>query len=381
MAGLQGLRQLLVSPFLYEGGLRTAVGSANPVTVVSRAESFEQLPSPLLAGLTCRVVSPLAGLDESDEEEAAALDTGPATSLLGGLHAKVYVTERGRNASVIVGSPNATAAGLGNNNVEFAVELLGGKKALGVDGLLAPEAPFVALLEPYHPTGDAQPSAMAELERDVARVLRRVASDRLVATVTPESGAWIEGIEGTKPIDLPSGFGLRVLLMTIESRAVAQEWGPISASFGGLSTADVTPFVVLEVTAERDGLIAAGATVVHAELRGDPPERLDEIIARTLDSPEKFARFLALLLGLPSDLLPVATGEGQGSTWFVSRVGSTGLFEQLVRAVADQPDIIEDIGRLVDRLQSTKRGRTVLPEGFSELWSKVVAARDVLARP
>ena len=55
------------------------------------------------------------------------------------------------------------------------------------------------------------------------------------------------------------------------------------------------------------------STVVLALLIGDPAGRLDEVLARQVDTPEKFLRFLALLLGLTGQPFSGMAGAAGGS--------------------------------------------------------------------
>ena len=55
--------------------------------------------------------------------------------MLDGLHAKLFVIDRGWDASVFSGSFNATVHAL-QHNVEFMVELVGKKSRFGVDQFL-----------------------------------------------------------------------------------------------------------------------------------------------------------------------------------------------------------------------------------------------------
>jgi hypothetical protein len=137
---------------------------------------------------------------------------------------------------------------------------------------------------------------------------------------------------------------------------------------------DVTPFVVVTAQDHRG---VSQHTVVHAQLIGDPAGRFDEVIARQVDTPEKFLRFLALLLGLfgETSLLPGA-GDGSGS-WAVSP--GSGVLEMLLRGLVDRRTQLDDLARLVTRLESTEQGRKVLPHGFAELWQVVDAVRRDLA--
>jgi hypothetical protein len=384
---LEGSRHLVVSPFVDDAGVATATAGTRDVgaTLVSRPEALDRLAPDTVRGLDCRILSPLAGLEQPDEDDPAhAVRPGPGRtglSLLGGLHAKVYVVEVGGRAHLLVGSANATSAGLDGRNVELMVELVGRRATLGIDQFLGPEASFATILEPYETSGGVAESVEEAVGRELETVLRRLAAQQLVAEVTSAGDRWTEVVHGDGELALPPGTSLHVGLLTLAGTAVDQPGDRLGASFGPLPTADLTPFVVLGVTRHEGGLAVQRATVVRAELRGDPPGRLDEVIARQVDTPEKFLRFLALLLGLGEDPLVVG-GEAAGAdrAWSFGRLGQVGLFELLVRAVADRPAAIADLDRLVERLEATETGRAVLPSGFGELWSTVRAAHHELER-
>ena len=141
---------------------------------------------------------------------------------------------------------------------------------------------------------------------------------------------------------------------------------------------DVTPFLAVHATSP-EGL--HGGTVIRAELVGDPAGRLDAVLARQVDTPEKFMRFLTLLLGLGNPhLLAMLAGTGAGDRG-VARFGAgPGIFELALRALADQPEAIADLDRLVQRLRATREGQAVLPAGFEELWVTFAAAHSRLSR-
>jgi hypothetical protein len=388
-----GRRHLVVSPFLDDAGVTTALGSGSEATLVSRPEALDKLDPKTVDGLDCRVLSPMAGLeqpDESDDEVGDGAAASPATaevppgqgrlSLLGGLHAKLYVVEAGWQAHMLLGSANATSAGLDNRNVELLVQMTGKRSAIGIDHLLAPEAPFATIIERYDAKGGAEESSEETVGRELENLLRLLAAQPLVAEVTPAADRWSEKVTSKSPLALPPATSLRVSLLTTAGTAIVQDDAHLEASFGPLATADLTPFVVLTVTNDELGLLVQRSTVVHAELRGDPPGRFDEVIARQVDTPEKFLRFLALLFGL-GDTPLLAAGELAGSDrqWAFGRRGQVGLFELLVRAVADRPQAITDLDRLVERLEATEHGRAVLPAGFARLWATVRAAHQALA--
>lgn len=381
---LYGRRHLVVSPFLDDKGVAAATAGGSSPTIVSRPEALDRLQPATLEGVDCRIVSPLAGLHHPDDEDDGGDGTSTETtrSLLGGLHAKVYVVEAARQVRVVIGSANATEAGLEGGNVEFLVEMLGRPKHIAVEKLVGADADFASILERYEPIGGETEPPEETLARELERHIRSLAARPLEAQVEPTGSTWRERVTGDAPLDLPSGSSLKVRLLTLDGTAVSLEGPALEALFESVALPDITPFVVLELSAHAGPTLVERSAVVRADLVGDPPGRFDEVIARQVDTPEKFMRFLALLLGLGGIERDSAAGPGgDGTAWSFGRLGSVGIFELLVRSVADQPEAIDDLARLVERLEASEQGRAILPDGFSELWAAVLKARRALGRP
>jgi hypothetical protein len=366
-----GNRHLVISPFVNADGLDFVAPSADPV-VISRPEQLELLPTDVVAGLDCRwFATPTIG----DAEERPS-------PKLGDLHAKVIVAERGRRAHVYVGSANATGAAFGGN-VEIVVELRGGKAALGIDATLADLA---KVTESCQIEGGREPSEADELQRIVDDLLRDAALSDIELNVTAAAeGAWCLAIASAVPL-VPDSAGARVTaeLLSRPGYALDVPAGlPLSGVFDDVSTPDVTPFVIVRVEVDGATQTATGATVVRATINGDPPGRLDSVIARQVDTPAKFLRFLFLLLGMagggiPSWLQPNGDGTNDGSNDRVVDLIELGVFEALTRALVSSPAALADLGRLVDRLRTTEAGKRTLPEGFDELWEAVSDARALI---
>lgn len=350
-----GSRHLVVSPFVTAEGM-TRTAPERGAVVVGRQEELDLLPETALDGAATYVVSELAGLGAEDGE--------PGASLLTGLHAKLYVVEKGHTARVLLGSANATGAAFGGN-VEFLAELVGSRTRLGIDTMMAADARFRSILEPYR---RRPPEEVDDAQRRLEDVVRAVAAAPLTGSVEPVGADYVLHLGSDDPLSVvPDGVRLTAELLTRRGEAAdLVPTIPVAARFGPLEIVHITPFVVLTATDEQ-GLHAA--TVVHARLVGDPAGRLDEILARQVDTPEKFLRFLSLLLGIGSTDEP-AEGDptpGPGGRWAMG--SGTGVFELLMKALVDHPARLEDLARLVSRLESTERRRALLPDGFAELWA------------
>jgi hypothetical protein len=365
-ADFSGYRHLVVAPFLNDRGLDTVARDSPDATVVSRVDDLNRLSPAAADRITSYVVSAIAGLDEPTDADDPA-----DQQILAGLHAKLYVIERNRRAHVFIGSANATDAAFGGN-VEILVELVGGATKLGVDTFLAPDAPFRTLLEEYDTAGGAEPDPTDEAQRALDDLVRDLAAIPYTATVTSDGDHHQVRVTTNRPLPIPAGYRVTAELLTRpgEARVLAANL-PAGAEFPGVPLADITPFVVLRVRSP-EGL--QRGTVVHAMLVNDPIGRLDEVLARQVDTPEKFLRFLALLLGLADPSL-LFSGTGQANGVAIARITQgPGVFELVLRALADRPDALLDLDRLVRRLQATDTGRRVLPEGFDVLWPTVLEA-------
>jgi hypothetical protein len=359
----KGTRQLAVAPFCNVKGV--AITVPNPGgTIVSCQDDLDRLPAGAADGVNVFVINELAGIP-SDE-------SGQTHGVLTGLHAKLYVVETVHSARVLLGSANATDAAFGGN-VEILVELTGTRGNLGINAMLSADRGFGAILEPYDRgvpnEEDPDDLTLADLVRDIAAV-------PLTATVERADDAL--AIRLSSQIGMPAaaeGFRVTAELVTRPGEAVTLVAGsPVAGVFSGLAVVDVTPFVVITARDSRDEKLS---TVVCAQLVGDPAGRFDEVIARQVDTPEKFLRFLALLLGLAGDATTVLGEAVGGGTWITT--GGPGILELLLRGLVDRPAQLDDLSRLVERLKSTEQGRKVLPDGFVELWEVIDAVRRDLA--
>jgi hypothetical protein len=379
-----GYRHLIVSPFVNDGGLDVVAPTSrgSTVTLVSRPEQMEQLETATVQRLSAtRIVSPLAGLTaagEDKDEDAASLGvtSGPSVtgSLLGGgLHAKLYVVERNRAAHVFVGSANATEAAF-DGNVEVLVEFSAGAAKFGVDTFLGQTSGMAELLEDYLAVGGAEADPKEDAQAQLENVLRRVASLRWSLTVEAVSEPYTLHAQVRGRVGLDADTVARIALLTQPARA-RDFRADHEVKFANVPLADVTPFLIVSLSREIDGIGRLEAnTVVRARLVKDPAGRLDAVLARQVDTPEKFLRFLLLLLGLEDrgGFEMSAAGDGAGS-W--SRAGRLGTLEAILRALAEHPSAIDELDRLVVRLRRTEEGSRILPEGFDTVWDQVLAAR------
>ena len=386
--------RLVVSPFLGLDLLNRFGGhSEEETTLVSRAESLDALPASALTPFQLFTLSGDAlGPSLDDDESTAADETAAerAGSALRGLHAKLYVTEAGHRASVWTGSANATSAAFGGN-VEFLVELSGSQASCGVEALVGGEGvTFKRLLEPYTPPGKPVEATRQELLEQRLDVIRHgLASAQFTASVEPtsedETFELRLSAEGAEPDALSEATGVVWPISRSDARRPLGDVFAAGANFGQVSLERLTSFFGIELKLRERQVTATAQFVVNANLVGTPTNREDILLWRLLESRDKVLRYLLLLLADDG-----VAGDGGGAiTRLLAAIDGSGgwndpwsipLLESMVRALARNPDRLDQVARLIDTLRSTDEGAALLPEGLDEIWPPIWQAREERAK-
>lgn len=385
-------RLLTISPFLTVPMLARLSGRGRNHVIVSRTEALDLVGSNAVAGFgEVLTLSSVAVADPDAELQTAPPDEGIAESpayQLQGLHAKCYVADAGGDARVWTGSANATGPAFGGN-VEFLVELTGPKRLFGVDVTLGerPGQPSLrSILEEYVPS-NAEPrelSVAEELDRELDVFRRWLGSHRFEAKVEERDGdRFAVTLRGSGPsARAGSSATLELSCRPLTTRAAApvSDDRGIVVTFPSLSFEALTSFFVFTAKIRRDTEQREIEFVVNAELVGAPEDRRQRILASLLKNREELLRFLLMLLsgiGESGQLVQAALGGGK---WAWAWSESTALFEPMVRALARDPNKIDEIGSIMEELAKTADGRSILPEGWEDLWKPIRAAREGIRR-
>jgi hypothetical protein len=373
------LRQLVVSPFVSTSGL-AAVDSGGDLVLVSRPEHIAEIGESDRASLVksreadFRVLDDAAALPHEED-----LDSGLRWALQG-LHAKVYVSERRKQTHLLLGSANATGAACAGNT-EFLVELLYPRQAAKIETMLAgAEDSFGALLQPWN---EAEPPPAEDPEQALEQTLVDLAMVPLRARATESASEnWTLTLESTVPLAATELDGGTVTIhpITIKRAKGVRMLEPLELEWEGLEADQLTPFFVIELKGGPGTRNASVSTVVRASLEDGPEDRLDLVIARHVESPEAFMRFLMLLLQFTQGellSLPDSDEDSAGAQWLL-RMQQRGVLESVLHALAEQPEVIEEIERLVSRLETTEQGRARFPEGWTAFWQEVRSAHATL---
>lgn len=380
-------RSLVVSPFLSADVLaRLSPGSPEHV-LVSREEELDRIDSDTLGRFAkVYVLNPAVAFDPDTAEKAVA-----SNDFLTGLHAKLYVTDAGWDASVWVGSANATNAAF-TGNVEFLVELVGKKSRCGIEQLLArigdSEQPgFAALLQLYQrQERPAVDPIVEQLEKAIELAGRDLAAISWTARAAALEGETRYALrlerDAKSEISLPAGTRVRCWpVMLAESASVTLDFAVTTAATFEVSLETLTSFFAFELSAEESGRTCAKRLVLNVPLSGAPAGRRAGIVRSLLRDRGEVAKLLLLLLGeMPHDPVdePAASAALDRGSPSASSAPSRPLLELLVGALGNDPSRLDEIAGLVRDLDADHESAQLLPERFSEIWQAVWAARERL---
>ena len=379
---MQGYRRLVVSPFLNDAGLDAAwPDGTGDCVLLSRAEELNAVGDDWREWLEkhadLRVLDETAAIPDPDSDEAGLRWS------LSGLHAKLYIVERNKEAHVFLGSANTTDAAWGGND-ELLVEIVGRVGTYGVEATLGESTGFGRILLP-HPLGDAvTETAEDELRRAFENALRELSALTYTVTVEGEREHPMLWVRSDEPLraaaNFPPDTELTVELLTLTGQPHRPSFGARLDHRWQLSEVEeITPFLVMRLASGKGAARVEVSSVVLARLVGDPADRLDRVLARRIGTTSEFIRFILLLLQLAGREGWFPEGQSAGAFGaFGMGEGGPGVLEAVLTALATAPGTIDDIDRLVKRLTATEQGRKVLPDGWDAFWPSVVDARSRL---
>jgi len=391
---------LAVAPFV-DGVLlkRLASRTNDNCVLVSRLEQLQELPAKLLA--KCEHVfylHPDASEEDADVAPASADEAEPDESdarnddgqeILTGLHAKLYITDAGWNASVWTGSANATSAAF-SRNVEFLIELTGKKSAIGVDAFLERlkgQTRFADLLHKYEPEGmviekDLETRAAEKLAERVRAALLDPPL-KAAASPTPDGSAFqmeVTGAPRTPARLKQESITIGCWPVTLPEREAVDGRGLLSGDpvlFPKLTFEALTAFMAFEVQATVGKGTHRLRFVLNLHVEGLPIDRSEHMLRLILQNKKQVLRMLLLLLAdSGSDVLAGLThAHGTSDDDYDESaspgLGDLALFEPLLRTLERSPDTLVRVARLISDLEKTPDGADLLPPGFLNVWSPV----------
>ena len=214
---------------------------------------------------------------------------------------------------------------------------------------------------------DPQTTAARKTLRS-ARLALRDAELRVRCRV--EEGDWAWYLEGE--LELPEEVQIRVWPVSRGEAEAVELQLPVRLP---LPRASLTAFVAFELWVP-DCDADAVRLVRKLPAEGLPPDRAHAVLRDLIQSPARLLRFLRALLGGLEGLgggPGKGDGSGEGGTWRSSG-SADSLLEDLIRAASRDPARLAPIRRILNDLQETEEGRSIIPEGLLETWMAVESA-------
>ena len=365
-------RIAVVSPFCSEEALRRLARlSTENAVILSRPETLLGVNPETLEMFEQRYT--LA--EEAETEDGESSDEISRSDMLG-LHAKVYVFERGWDTHLVIGSGNATNAALvAGSNIEVMAEMVGRRsKVGGIDSILGEDG-FGPYLQEFTLPEDILESDpdLKSAEEALYKARRALAEADIKVACAPfrDEPLWSLKLEGalpnfegiqeirTWPITIPEDRSLDLSLVE-ENQGV--DFGPITLSA-------ITGLIAFELKTNHPNV--ATKLVLNLPIEGLPEGREAEIYRTIINNKDAFFRYLLLLLNGEDSGRAAVNGSGpEGSgNWEHRILNGVGLLEELTRTYSTSPERLEDIDQIVRDLTEVSGGEAVVTPEFLELWS------------
>lgn len=370
-----GYRKFVISPFIREKFIDDVLVPARQGAIlISRGEELNQLQPDTLGGLDIYEIDPASQLSADDD------GAEPNRTFLTNLHAKVFAIESARLAHLFVGSANATE-GAFNGNVEFLCELVGPVAKFGVDALVGDDAPLRSMLTPYVVSDTPEIDQPSTTGRALEGLLVDIAGQVGFRTaIAKQADGWVPRITTDSELpQIPVGASVTIAAHNRPTETYELHPGaPVEIEMSPREIADVTAFLQLTASRTEEGTVIQRSTVVCSQIDGEPDDRYHEIFARQIDTPEKFMRLLALLMGFTSgNVAGNAPGSG-GWTGSWSTGTGQGVLELLARALSENPVSIDHLATIVEHLRGSASGMAILPPGWDDVWIPAREARRAM---
>ena len=363
-------RMVVISPFCSDQALRTLTKSTRVVdALISRPESLSALKKE-----TLDLFAQCLHLDDAAETADGEEDDITGQPLATGLHAKVYLFEKGWDCEIVMGSANATDAALtARNNIEILVSLKGKRsKVGGIDELLGADGLGEYLVD-FDRTREVEIDALRQAaEKSVETARSRISAAALSIECSPGSrdGLWalvltgeippLEGIvrAAAWPITVTQDFAVDI----VNSAA------PGGIRLGEFSASSLTGLLAFALKTDHPDVTAR--FVLNLPVTGIPADRNAAILQTVISNQEGFLRYLLLLLG-DEKVSGLDPGSGSGFARWLARLADgedIPLLEELTRTYSRHPERLAEISGLVHDL-SRGGQKTIIPEDFLNLWT------------
>ena len=297
------------------------------------------------------------------------------------LHAKMYFLEKGKNTELFLGSANATDAAF-NQNVEFLVRLKGKTDQIGIDQFLNSDEDFGfrTILKDYE-NGNLSEKEMNQenFDEQIFKIKKALFASVLKYEFLEDNDKFQIALDFSPSSDWQKliksqDFTVKVNLLSNPSKTLDLTK---ETAFTGLVLGELTSLFCFSVSIAG---FEQPPVIFTQKIDGPefPKKRSDHVIRSSIDSMDKFIRFLYLILyggevtvEALSGILDKGSQKGQGNSYL-----QIPLFEEILKSLARTPDKLIYIDKVIDGLKDADQ--KVIPDSFLALWGNVKRARESL---
>lgn len=377
----------IISPFCDEQALRelSELPYGEKAWLIGRSDQLAAIGTE-----TLNLFEHVSVLDDMGTSGDGSAETHEA---LEGLHAKIYVSERGWDTAVTVGSGNATCAALKNCNVEVFATLTGKRSQVGgVAKNLGPEG-FGRLVRRYVP-GEVAPTEagrregeqrLREMHRAVCKAGLRLRCERVAGETA--AARWRTVLVPPASLSLAHEAELEAWPITVAATHATSLTASLAlgqpAALASVGCAEITAFVGFRLVDATSGQSLLFSCKLPVD--GLPPERDSAVLCSVIENRRAFFAYLRLLLADTGELSLVRAGGASLGGGFDGSGGrgvagdDMPMLEELVRAFCrGDARALDAIDNLLARLDAGfDDGSDPVPDGFRELWRAFRAARGI----
>lgn len=283
------------------------------------------------------------------------------------LHAKMYFTGRNRdgNTFVWIGSANATHSGFYRNS-EFLLRLT----------LKRGKNLFESFMNEFcdekkqlcHKIESLQENTSSQTKNNilVIKIKRNLLGlNNLAAEVITSENGYKVRISARKIKDIPGVITLAPIQEPYNEKVLSQDSKECIIPISKVS--NLSKLYILSVTPLDGRNLEPVKMVVTIPTKGIPNDRDDRIFRSLIDSPAKFLNYVEMMItDRPmelSSLFTIPTTNDKGCPVGTKPKNAVAaLYESLLRTVVTNPEKIEDIQDLIERLDKEN-----LPESFLQM--------------
>jgi hypothetical protein len=385
-------RSLILSPFLSDSILSQLGKHGQDNMLISRLESLDKIDAYVLRSIQERskiyVFSDEADISEEQNggknvDDIGDIKTSIDSELLTGLHAKLYITEKGETTNIYFGSANATDAGLNGRNAEILIGLTADRQKVSIDSLFSfdDKDGISSMLSEYRRGSSRikEDDILQKLERMLDELRDIIIQTSLKVTISPAENGSAYDIEVTAnniprqvdflrttriyPVTLDKSYAHRFEDLLNERKIV----------FSSVSVISLTCFFAFEIFVEYKDNKQQSSFVLNLPIEGIPEERDRAILQSIISDRGKFIRYILLLLteeNDPSRMINMMSRYRYGlDDEIVAAARNIPLLEELIRAYSRTPDKLDRINEIVRDLSLSDEKNDILPDGFEEVWN------------